>query len=84
MDDGDQLWWGPTFWPQWGPIDPEIWPYHRRVEILVKSVDPGFVNNGSLGDGDQLWWEPIFLSQWGPIGPKMGPRGSPRDLAPSP
>ena len=54
-----------------------IWPHHRRVEILVKSVDPGVVKNGPLGDGEQLRWEPIFWHQWGPIGPKMGPRGSP-------
>ena len=54
-----------------------IWPHHRRVEILVKSVDPGVVKNGPLGDGDQLRWGPIFWPQWGPIGPKMGPRGSP-------
>ena len=33
---------------------------HRRVEILVKSVDPGVVKNGPFGDGDQLRWGPIF------------------------
>ena len=57
-----------------------IWPHHRMVEILVKSVDPGVVKNGPLGDGDQLWCGPIFWPQC--IGPKMGPRGSPPRFGP--
>ena len=85
LGDGDQLRWGPIFGPNGTPLAPRwalgvptvIWPHHRRVEILVKSVDPRVVKNGPLGDGDQLRWGPIFWPQWGPIGPKMGPRGSP-------
>ena len=57
-----------------------IRPHHRRVEILVKSVDPGVVKNGPLGDGDQLRWEPIFWPQWGPKRALGGPH---RDLAAS-
>ena len=74
---------GDPFLPQWDPIGPKMGPRgphrdlanHRRVDILVKSVDPGVVKNGPFGDGDQLWWGPIFWPQ--SIVPKMGPRGSP-------
>ena len=47
-----------------------IWPHNHRVEILVKSVDPGVLKNGPLGDGVQLLWGPIF----GPNGTRSAPR----------
>ena len=83
LGDDDQLRWGPIFGPNGTPLAPR-WalggPHrdlanHRRVDILVKSVDPGVLKNGPFGDGDQLWRGPIFWPQC--IGPKFRPRGSP-------
>ena len=61
-----------------------IWPNHRRVEILVKSVDPGVVKNGPLGDGDQLRWGPIFGPNGAPLAPRWALGGPHCDLAASP
>ena len=41
------------------------WPHQRRVEILVKSVDPGVVRNGPLVDSDYNYGEDPFITKCG-------------------